>query len=78
LQLAQLGEGGRADIRAEGVAKEQQAPVILELIDRYRLAILIDQVQFRQTAALRQQDDTGIQQRGGVTLALAAQHLVDG
>jgi hypothetical protein len=30
------------------------------------------------TAALRQQDDAGVDQRGGVALALARQHFVDG
>ena len=77
-KLAQLGEGGRADVRAEGVAKEQQAPLALELIHRHRLAILIGQAQGWQAAALRQQDNAGIEQGRRVAMGRAIEHLVDG
>ena len=41
--LAQLGKRGRADVRAVGVAKKQQAPLVLQLIDEHRLTVLVGQ-----------------------------------
>ncbi len=78
LDLAQLGERGRADVRAEGVAEEQQAPLAFQRVDHHRLAVLVGHGHRRQLAALRQQDDTGVDQRGRVALAFAAEHFVDG
>ena len=78
LDLAQLGEGGGADVRAEGVAEEQQAPLAFQLIDQHRLAVLVGHAHRRQLATLRQQDDASIDERGGVALAFARKHFVDG
>ena len=77
VELTQLGEGGRADVRAEGVAKEQQAPLALELIHRHRLAVLIGQAQGWQAAALRQQHNPGIEQGRRIALVGAVEYLVD-
>ncbi|MNR18392.1 hypothetical protein D3C85_1351200 [compost metagenome] len=78
LDLPQLGEGGRADVRAEGVAEEQQAPLAFQFIDRDRLAVLIGHRHVRQITALRQQDDAGVDQRRRIALVFPGQHLVDG
>lgn len=61
-----------------GVAEEQQRPVALELIHHDFLAVLIDQTQRWQATVLRQQHDTRVEQRRRITLAFAAEHLVDG
>ena len=78
IDLAQLGEGGRADVRAEGVAKEQQAPLALQLVNHNRLAVLVCHGHRRQLATLRQQDNAGVDQCSGFTLAFATEYFVDG
>ncbi len=78
LDLSQLGESGRADIRAEGVAEEQQAPLALQLIDHDRLTVLVGHRHVRQITALRQQNDAGVDQRRRIALVFPGQYLVDG
>lgn len=78
LQFAELGEGGRADIGAEGVAEEQQVPATLETGGADRLAVLVGELQRRHLARLRQDHDAGVEQHGGIGLALGGEHLVHG
>ncbi len=78
LHLAQLGQGRRADVGAVGVTEEKQRPFALQVIQLHRLAVLVGHGHIGHGTALRQQDDAGIDQLGGVGLVAAIEHLVDG
>ncbi|MOA21211.1 hypothetical protein D3C78_1416920 [compost metagenome] len=76
--LTQLRQRSRADVRAEGIAEEQQRPLALELIHRHGLTFLVGHLDTRHRTALRQQDNAGINQLGRVAFTAAVEHFVDG
>src|SRR5690606_28462454 len=76
-QLTQLGQRRRADVRAEGVAEEQQRPLAIELVHLHRLAVLIGQGQLRHVASLRQNHDAGVGHLSRIDLPCAIEHPVN-